>query len=385
MIVVMAGLLAVAGSSELRAQAASLEGTMPVRTVISGDRLRVTVAEEQELSKVYSVAGDGTIDFGYIGRITVADRTVTEVADLLEKKLEETYFKEAHVSVDIAEFVEGSIMVMGAVLKPANIPFKSDEIMTLMEVIMQCGGLTRDADGTAVKILRWRPGGGMERQVLTVDVQSMVEKMDFSQDQYMRPRDIVVVPTLGGGEGRAEFLALGEVGAPGFYPFSEGLDIIRAVTRAGGVRSSARWDAARLLRPNKGGGYSVIPLDLSRLFGAADMTMNVPVLPGDIFFVPSAQQASRGEVFLLGEVAHKGAVPLAVEQNVTLAKTILANGGFTKFANDSKVKILRTAPDGSKQTLVVDVGKILSTGSFEDDVPLEIGDVVIVPERFLSF
>ena len=42
-----------------------------------------------------------------------------------------------------------------------------------------------------------------------------------------------------------------------------------------------------------------------------------------------------------------------------------------------------TAPDGSKKTLVVDVGRILKEGTFEEDVPLQEGDVVIVPEKGL--
>ena len=47
------------------------------------------------------------------------------------------------------------------------------------------------------------------------------------------------------------------------------------------------------------------------------------------------------------------------------------------------MKVLRDAPDGTKQTIVVDVGRILKTGLFEEDLPLQAGDVVIVPERNL--
>ena len=42
---------------------------------------------------------------------------------------------------------------------------------------------------------------------------------------------------------------------------------------------------------------------------------------------------------------------------------------MTEFANPGKVQILRMAPDGSKKTMLVDVGSILKTGKFEDDVP----------------
>ncbi|MFH1029115.1 MAG: polysaccharide biosynthesis/export family protein [Pseudomonadota bacterium] len=352
--------------------------------IISGDRLRITVQEDAELNRVYPVAGDGTIDVGYIGRVDMANMTISEAEDRIQAELEKTFFKKATVSMSVSEFVEGNIVLMGAVVRPGIVQFRSDQILTLMEVVMGAGGFTADAAGTRVRIMRWKPGGSMQRETITVDVQSMLETMDFSKDQYLRPRDIVIVPSLGE-KGSQEFLALGDVGSPGFHPCSEGLDVIRAIMRAGGISRVAKWSAARLLRPDKSGNYSVIPLDLSRLFGAADMTQNVKVMPGDILFVPSAEQATRGQITLLGEVSHKGSIALPLDQDITLARTILGTGGVTQFGNDSKVKIMRTAPDGSKQTLVVDVARILKLGTFEDDVPLENGDIIIVPEKILGF
>jgi len=355
------------------------------RVIMLGDRLRITVKEDPEISRVYAVAGDGTIDFPMIGRIRVADLTTDGAADLIEKKLEEYYFKKATVRVEVAEFVEGSIMVLGAVKSPGVLPFKGDQIMTLLEAITMSGGLLDDADASQVRILRWKPGGGMEREVITVDVREMFNKMDFSRDQFLRPRDIIFVPALGEGKGRLEFLALGEVGEPGFHPWVDGMDIIRAITVVGGVTREAQLDACRLLRSDGRGNYVPIPVDLSRLLGSADMSMNVAVLPGDIIFVPSSRQASRGQVYLLGEVAQRGAVPLPLNREETLARLLLRAGGFTKFANENKVKLIRTAPDGSRQTLIVDVGRILKTGNFDDDIPLKDGDVIIVPERILLF
>ncbi len=354
------------------------------RKIMAGDRLRITVAEDPSLNRIYAVAGDGTIDLNLIGRVQIADKTTDEVAAMVEHLLEQSFFEEATVDVTVAEFVEGAIQVMGEVLNPGAIPFKGDDILTLVEAITMRGGFTRDSAGTEVRILRWRYGGGMERQVLTVDVQSMFDSLDFSKDQFLRPRDIILVPKLGKGRGQGEFLVLGEVVTPGFHPCSEGLDVIRAVTRAGGTTREAKLNAARLLKPDSSGNYAAIPLDLSRLFGAADMSVNVAVQSGDILFIPSATQAVRGQVFLLGEVARQGSVGLPLDQDITLAKTILGAGGFSEFANENKVRILRTAPDGSKQTLNVDVGRILKTGSFEQDVPLQNGDVIIVPEKVLG-
>ena len=375
-------LVALAAMSVAEGQIAEVPAA---RRIMLGDRLRITVKEDPEISRIYAVAGDGTIDFPMIGRIRVADLTVGDAADFIERKLEESFFKKATVKVEVAEFVEGSIMVLGAVRSPGVLPFKGDQILTLLEAITMCGGLMDDADASQVRILRWKPGGGMQREVISVDVRDMFNKMDFGRDQFLRPRDIVFVPALGEGKGKLEFLALGEVGEPGFHAWVEGMDVIRAITVVGGVTREAQLDACRLLRNDGSGNYIPIPIDLSRLLGSADMSMNTAVLPGDIIFVPSAKQASRGQVYLLGEVAKRGAVPLPLNREETLARLILRAGGFSKFANENKVKLIRTAPDGSRQTLIVDVGRILKTGNFDDDIPLRDGDVIIVPERILLF
>lgn len=376
--VFMAGLAPQVGSAETEAF---------VRTIMPGDRLRIEVEEQPDLNRVYAVAGDGTIDIELLGRTRIADLTASQAADLIESRLEEGFFRQATVTLEVAEFVEGNVMISGAVSSPGTISFSGDTIMTLTEAILSRGGLTRSAAGTEVKIVRWKPGGTLEREIITVDVQSMLEDLDFTQDQYLRPRDLIVVPSLGASAERAnEFLALGEFGSTGFHPWSSNLDMIRAVTRAGGINRQGILNAARVLRENEDTGqYEAIPVDLSLLFGAADMSMNIPVQPGDIIFIPSSEQATRGTVYMLGEVSRQGAVSLPMGQEATLAKTILGTGGFGQFANERNVELIRTGPDGVKQTMTVNVGRILRTGTFEDDVPLQDGDVVIVRERLLTF
>lgn len=113
------------------------------------------------------------------------------------------------------------------------------------------------------------------------------------------------------------------------------------------------------------------------------MTMNMKVEAGDIIFVPTLDQSSGGEVYLLGEVTSPGLLTIPLDRETTLARTLLSGGGFTKFANTSRVRVQRTGPDGKRQTMEVDVARILKTGNFDEDVPLRNEDVIIVPERVL--
>ena len=356
--------------------------TDATRRIMAGDRLDISVREQSDLNRTYAVAGDGTVDFSFAGRVFLAELTPDEAARRLEAVLKDRYFRDAHVEISIANFVEGDIYVTGAVQEPRSISFRGDSIMTLIEAITQCGGLLPNAAGDKVRIIRWRPGGSLEKQVIEVDVQSMMERLDFSKDQYLRPRDYIIVPTrgeVGQEEESNEFLAMGEVRSPGYHACPRDFDVIKAVTAVGGLGEFANWSMARIMRRQPSGEYAILPVDLNRLFSAADMSCNLPMRRGDIFIVPSVRNNVSAQLFLLGEVAHPGAVSFMPGPNATAARIILANGGLTEYA-DGRVQLQRTAPDGSKKSMTVNVKKILSSGAFEDDVALQDGDVMVAPQ-----
>jgi len=355
------------------------------RAIMAGDRLRLTIDEAADMNGVYAVAGDGTIDIAYLGRIVIESKTTEEAGQYISKMLENTYFRRATVQVEISEFVEGSVLVLGAVKVPGSIPYKGDDIITLIELLAQVGGMTERAASDQVKIFRWKLGGAMEREIITIDVKKIMKELDFSKDQYLRPRDIVFVPELGEEGRNTEFLALGEFNRPGFYPYSENTDMIRAIVQAGGFTREAQLEMGRILRPDGAGNYSMIPVDVGRLFGNADMKHNVPVYGGDILFMPSAIHSAGGKVYFLGEIAQPGTYPLQVAGENTLARVILLRGGLTKFSDGSKIRILRKDPSGVQQSIIFDVQKILEGGNFDNDIPIQDEDVIIIPQKLFLF
>ena len=99
----------------------------------------------------------------------------------------------------------------------------------------------------------------------------------------------------------------------------------------------------------------------------------------------TASVKSRGRIFLMGQVKSQGAMEIPVTGSFTLSKAILQAGGFGDFANQKKVKVLRTPADQkTAQTFVVDVSDILK-GNMEKDLLLQPDDVVIVPEVAVKF
>jgi polysaccharide export outer membrane protein len=96
---------------------------------------------------------------------------------------------------------------------------------------------------------------------------------------------------------------------------------------------------------------------------------------------------SRGKVYLVGPVRLAGPQDIPSDEVLTLSKAIMRAGGFNDFADRKNVKVTRKGNSGEadKKTFVVDVGDILDKGRIEKDLPLEPGDIILIPERAIRF
>lgn len=92
-----------------------------------------------------------------------------------------------------------------------------------------------------------------------------------------------------------------------------------------------------------------------------------------------------GRVYIWGQVRNQGAIEIPVGENFTAGKAILRAGGFTDFANKKKVRLVRTNPDGSRETMELNMEDILERGKIEQDVTLRPDDFLIVPARLINW
>lgn len=85
-------------------------------------------------------------------------------------------------------------------------------------------------------------------------------------------------------------------------------------------------------------------------------------------------------VSILGQVKEPGS--FEIKGKLSLIEVISLAGGFTKIAATNDVRIMRTMPDGSKSTIKVKANDIINRGQEDDDIQLEPGDIITVPESF---
>jgi polysaccharide biosynthesis/export protein len=155
--------------------------------------------------------------------------------------------------------------------------------------------------------------------------------------------------------------------------------LLQALTMAGGLSSTA--DSKLLVSHaasagasgagNQGTGQTIAYHML--LAHPDDPKVNITLRGGDIVTVQRTDY-----VYVGGAVLKPGMLAMNEVENWTVLKALAAVGNLTKVAKRDASVIVRTKPDGTKEQIPLDLGKILQRKS--DDVTLYANDVLLIPE-----
>ncbi len=80
-----------------------------------------------------------------------------------------------------------------------------------------------------------------------------------------------------------KIFVLGEVARPGTFPYSDGMNVVEAITLAGGFRNTANENYVVVTR-REGGKETRIPVPVGKI--SEEGAPNLELRPGDIVFVP---------------------------------------------------------------------------------------------------
>ena len=118
--------------------------------LVGGDRLRVIVFGQDDLSNSYSVDGSGMISMPLIGRVHAQGLTTAELEVAIAARLAHGYVRDPSVSAEVEAF--RPIFVLGEVAASGQYPFVT--AMTVQNAIAIAGGFKPGAGGSAVEITR---------------------------------------------------------------------------------------------------------------------------------------------------------------------------------------------------------------------------------------
>ena len=93
--------------------------------------------------------------------------------------------------------------------------------------------------------------------------------------------------------------------------------------------------------------------------------------------------ASRGRVYVMGQVRNPGPQEIPANEPYSVGKAILRAGGFGPFANKKKVKLVKGGKTGSKPVFINCI-PILDDGQWDKDVEVSPDDIITVPEKIFN-
>lgn len=114
------------------------EATIQPYRVDSGDRLRVTVFDQKDLTNTYSVDQAGYVAFPLIGAVAARGRTIQELEGQIATQLQKGFLRNPDVSIEVDRY--RSIFVMGEVGQPGQYTYVPG--MTIQNAIALAGGYT---------------------------------------------------------------------------------------------------------------------------------------------------------------------------------------------------------------------------------------------------
>ena len=91
------------------------------------------------------------------------------------------------------------------------------------------------------------------------------------------------------------------------------------------------------------------------------------------------------KIYVVGEISRPGAITIPQDEVFTVGKAIIIAGGFTEFAKEKKVKLVRFKSSGEREVRIIDAVKVIKEGHLEEDVEVKDGDWVIVPQCLFKF
>ncbi|WP_194788862.1 polysaccharide biosynthesis/export family protein [Pseudomonas sp. UFMG81] len=163
----------------------SFADTLPSSYLLNpGDKVSISVWQEDTLKQEAVVLPDGSITFPLAGRIEVAGLNATAVAEKVKTALK-PYLAEPNVSAVITSTAGNQVYVQGKVIKPGAVPMAGPT--DVLQALSMSGGMDKFADESAIKVVRGQ-------KVMPVRYKDLISGRDMSTNFQLQAGDTLVVP-----------------------------------------------------------------------------------------------------------------------------------------------------------------------------------------------
>jgi polysaccharide export outer membrane protein len=155
------------------------------------DNLNIVVWRNPELSALVTVRPDGRISTPLVEDLVAANRSPVDLAREIETVLGK-YVRDPVVTVVVNGFqgtYSDQIRIVGEATRPQAVPYRQN--MTVLDVMIQVGGLTQFASGNRAVLVRTSQGSNKYFQVKLDD---LLKDGLIDANVEVLPGDVLVIP-----------------------------------------------------------------------------------------------------------------------------------------------------------------------------------------------
>ena len=238
-----------------------------------GDVLDISIwvrLEEQKYT--VPVSEEGTITFTYIENVKVSGLTVSEARELLLKKLSQ-YIKKPKVNMYVKEYQSKTVSLFGEI-ESGLYPLRGKT--TVLDLVIKAGADLATADLKNIRVIR-------RGKTYQLNLYKTIFQEDESQNIALEANDVVIVDGLSSPDNQIH--VLGEIKKPGAYNYQYNMNLVSAISQAGGLTDIAVTDNVVIIRD----GFenpTLIASNMKKLLEKADLSQNIHLQNGDVVYVP---------------------------------------------------------------------------------------------------
>jgi polysaccharide export outer membrane protein len=244
------------------------------------DLLEVTAMGVPEINKlVVRVSEDGRVTLPLIGEVSVDNLTQSEVEKKLIKLLGEKYVIDPQVTVFILEYKSKRVSILGAVEKPG--PYELLGRQTVMSVISQAGGMTRDAGNEIIVIRQLADGTSTS---IRISIDDLFVKGEARLNIPLEPNDIVNIPV----DKVVLIYVFGQVKNPGALQVKRSSipTLLQAIAQAGGFSDRAGKGGIKIRRKDAAGRDVELSVNVKNILKGK--IKDIPLMENDTVYVPES-------------------------------------------------------------------------------------------------
>ncbi len=398
-------------------------------TLGPGDRIQIDIFNVPEYSGEngqHQVLVDGTLNLPLVGSVSVEGLTLEQAAGRLRNLYAPYLQRPEFLTISLMERRPVQVGISGEVRRPGSYIIPMNEVggsqrPTITTAIEKAGGITSTANIRQVQLLRRTRGG--PNQLITIDLTTLVQLGDLSQDVTIRDGDTIFIPpdpninandarqlaeaSISGDSSQPINIAVvGEINKPGSYTVAGDtetgglLTLTRALQTAGGVTQSAEVGQIQVRRQPKSGPAQILSVNLWQLLNG-DISQDIILQQGDTIYVPTGSGFSPAEsarlaqanfagdpsqpvnIAVVGEVTRPGSYTVTRMDEtgglLTVTRALQTAGGVTQSAQLGEIQVLRQPLAGPARRIPVNLWALLRQGDLSQDIILQQGDTIYVP------